>query len=120
MSTDTKKRIITLTGRAPVAIVEDAWPVIASDRGWTGQHECQANEEWLIRVRQHADGRAIVYVVRDSGPGGMAIGYSGSRGGALLSAGSDLAAAIRSVGEHCGIPEAEIAGCIADLPAEEL
>lgn len=61
-----KTRTITLTGRPPVRINEDNWPVIAKGKGdWFENREipCQSNAEehaW-IRVRQHSDGRAIVY-----------------------------------------------------------
>lgn len=115
-----KKRTITLTNRAPVRIVEDDWPIIAMDTGYTGRVEAQANEEWALRVRQHADGRSIVYGVRDRGPGGMAAGYKGSRSGELLKPGADIVAALHRVAEACSIPEDCIEGCIADLPAEDL
>ena len=66
---ESKTRTITLTGRAPVRIREDEWPVIASGsyKDWDNQYEFQANRVWKvsIRVRQHPDGRAIVYGVYD-------------------------------------------------------
>ena len=111
----TKTRTITLTDRAPVKIVESDWPVIASAKDHDGQVECQANESWSIRVRQHADGRALVYAVYDTSWQGR----SGARGGELLERGADLAAAIRRVGERCQC-EQIVDECIADLPAEEL
>jgi len=120
MNNNNPKLTITMTGRRPVEIIKADWPVIASADGHSGQHACQANEEWRILARQHADGRAIVYAVRESGPGGMHAGYSGKRTGELLTEKDDIPAAIQRIGEACGIPESEIDHCIADLPAEEL
>jgi hypothetical protein len=115
-----KTRTITLTARPPVRIVEDDWPIIASASDYAGQVESQASEEWGVYVRQHEDGRRIAYAYRDRGTGGMPIEYRGSRGGELLVAIDDIAAAIRRVGDQVGIPEHTIADCIADLPAEDL
>jgi len=60
-----KYRTITLTDRQPVKIREDEWPILAkgSYATWDGQYECQATQTRRIHitVRQHADGRAIVY-----------------------------------------------------------
>jgi hypothetical protein len=124
-----KTRTITLTDRRPVTIREDEWPVIARATGdsWgpNGDHarHDQARrqgelDQYALRVRQHADGRAIVYGVLDA-----ASAWTGSedyRAGEVLSAGADVAAAIRRVGETCHLPDALIRECIADLPAEEL
>lgn len=64
-----KMRTITLTNRQPVKIDEDKWPVLAKadDKNWDNVHECQANQtwNWSVRVRQHEDGRAIVYATYD-------------------------------------------------------
>lgn len=114
-----KKRTITLTERPPVVIAEDNWPVIACATDHDNQHECQANTVWLIRVRQHEDGRAIVYAVKDSGPGGQCIGFRATRAGELLASGDEICAAIRRVGEAADCSDL-IDDCIADLPAEEL
>ena len=61
--------IITLTNHPPVKIKEDNWPVIASadDDGYDGQVYEQSNRMWErgITVRQHADGRTLVYGVYD-------------------------------------------------------
>ncbi len=57
---------ITLTGRPPVKIKKEDWPLIASaDKDWhDGQIEAQANtrQSWALRVRLSKN-RAIVYGV---------------------------------------------------------
>jgi hypothetical protein len=94
-----KKIKITLTDAAPVNIPELDWPVIAfgqfSDHD--NQYEFQANRKWLaeIKVRQHADGRSIVYgcylyTSQFQGERGIE-----TRAGVLLDPGADLVAAIR-------------------------
>lgn len=106
---------ITLTNRAPVSIVKADWPVIASAKAYDSEHESQANRTWRLTVRQHEDGRAIVYGVYDT----SFRGERDSRAGKLCAAGEDLAAAINAVARDCGC-EAIAAACIADLPAEQL
>jgi hypothetical protein len=61
-----------MSGRRPVSIDTADWPILARVADWRGGTvECQANEEFKVTVRQHADGRAIVYAYRDRGPGGI-------------------------------------------------
>lgn len=56
------KRIkIALSDRPPVTIVADIWPVVAHDSWHDGEVECQANRRRYLKVREHADGRRIVY-----------------------------------------------------------
>lgn len=128
-TTTPKKRTITLTGRAPVTIHEDRWPVVAKAHGdsWGtsgdgARHDQALSQGELDRyhllVRQHSDGRAIVYAIVDGA--GAWTGTEDRRGGELLEPGDDLAAAIQRVGEDVGIPEGLIRECVADLPAEEL
>ena len=123
-----KKRTITLTGRPPVIIVESDWPIFAeaSDDSYAGndggRHE-EARQRgeldvYSLRVREHIDGRAIVYAICNGATAWT--GTEDRRGGELLAPGDDRAAAIRRVGEDCGIPDGTIRDCIADLPAEEL
>jgi hypothetical protein len=113
------KLTITLSGRRPIEITKSAWPLIARSDWFSGQLACQANEEAYIKVRQHQDGRTLVYCSRDRGPGGMAIGYRGSQGGFLLEPGQDPVQAIR---DCAGIIQDYTMGdeCIADLPAESV
>lgn len=123
--TETTTRTITLTDRRPIQIREDEWPIIAvgdqrpgDTRNGTPVPDYETDRH-SIRVRQHADGRAIVYGVIDA-----ATAWTGTedwRGGELLIApDADLAAAIRRVGESGEIIESVIRECIADLPAEAI
>jgi hypothetical protein len=133
-TTTTKTRTITLTDRPPVTIREDAWPVIATAKWWDNTYESQANRTASVRVREHEDGRRIVYGVSDSqwqGESGAKAGVlirasAGYRAGALrvgaLDGKPDTAATIRAihdVTDMIGYP-ALAADCIADLPAEEI
>lgn len=103
MSTEPKYRTITLTGRRPVRIREDHWPIVA-DGTWAdhdGQVEAKANRRWRlnIRVRQHEDGRAIVYGVYDYDTHHQGTAGFMCRAGALMAPGDDLPMAIAEVGE---------------------
>jgi len=124
-----KQRTITLTGRRPVTIDEDEWPIIAkvSDDNWTGSEDPALHnqaaqqgqlDEYTLRVRQHADGRTIVYGTYTEGWHSDHDGLS--RAGELLSAGDTIEDALKRVGETLGVPEQLIADAIADLPAERL
>jgi hypothetical protein len=127
-TTTTKTRTITLTDLAPVQIREDQWPTIARAKGDSygsgdysryQQARMQGElDEYTLVARQHADGRAIVYAVL-SGASAWT-GTEDRREGELLSAGADIAAALRRVGELCGLPGSVIREAIADLPAVEL
>lgn len=130
MTTEAKTRTITLTDRAPVKIREDEWPVIAQasddsyhgDPGGYRQAASQGEiDTYTIKVRQHADGRALVYGILDAAiePCHQPAAGESWRGGELLDKGADLAAAIRRV---CSdrLPDAVIRSCVADLPAVEL
>ncbi len=128
MDNNDKRRTITLTGRAPVSILESEWPVIAKgdgdsygsgDYGRYQQAKSQGeNDIYTLRVRRHADGRALNYAVLDAAT--VWTGTEDHRGGALIQKDGDIAAVIRSVGEECGLPDSVIRECIADLPAEEI
>lgn len=118
MTTETtapKTRVITLTDRPPIKIKEDEWPVIAESRWYEGQYDFQANRDGWLKVRQHADGRSIVYGAFDS----EFQTESNLRGGVLLDKGADIAAAINRVAATCNATQCA-ADCIADLPPEEI
>jgi hypothetical protein len=123
MTTESKAakiRTITLTCRPPVRVSEDVWPVIASARRHDGKVESQANHVWHLTVRQHEDGRTIVYGSEDRGNGGVYQGYEAAYAGELLDAGADVASAIIRVGTDARCSKAMQDECIADLPAEDL
>lgn len=126
-------RTITLTGRPPVRVDDADWPMLAVG-SWDrhdGQVAYQANRKWRlwVRVREHADGRRIVYAkytfdshFRHETDIDIAVGR-------LVGKDDDLIAAIERVGDDLrerdlGEGEAHLRAVldevIADLPAEEL
>lgn len=124
-TTDTSQatRIITLSFRSPVRIRVDEWPQIAIGDERPGaivngtpvpEYE---TDHHTLRVRQHADGRALVYGVTE---GAARTGTRDWRGGEVLSKGDDIVAAIRRVGYAGHMPDSVISACVADLPPEDL
>ena len=133
-----KSRTITLTDSRPVTIDEDDWPVTASS-GWgdyDNQYEFQANRtaDAGLKVRQHADGRVIVY-----GTYRYTTQFQGeddvrAAAGTVLDEGSDdsnIITAIRETTDYLSSyeslpenwqPDWRLLAdeCIADLPAEQL
>jgi hypothetical protein len=129
-----KQRTITLTGRRPVTIDEAEWPIIAraSDDDYQGNdpalHQQASDQgqldEYSLRVRQHADGRAIVYGTYEEGWNSKHDGLTHA-GEIVDNPPGDYSArrvedAIERVGETLGVPAQLVADCIADLPAETL
>lgn len=123
-TTTTKSRKITLTDRPPVSIREDQWRVIADEVKRPGDFingtpvPDDETDEYSIRVRQHEDGRAIVYGIVDAAT--QWTGTDDWSGGELLVAGADIAAAIRRVGVAGEMPDSVVRNCIARLPAQAL
>lgn len=123
---------ITLTGREPVKIRLEDWPIIAeaSANDYDNQYEQQANRtsKHTLKVRQHEDGRAIVYGFMDydsrlQGESGFA-----ARGGELLDKDASIPEAIARVAAELEerMPGGEWTSgtfprlaheCTADLPA---
>lgn len=112
------ERTISMSNQAPVVVDEEAWPVIASAR-WCDKPQCpsEANRKARLFVREHVDGRRLVYGSSSSqwpgeggGYGGYLIteGVTGDRDGQTV----DF---IRRVAEEIGHRELA-ADCIADLP----
>lgn len=145
-ATTSKALTITLTGRAPIKIRVDEWPEIASatERRHDGEIESQANRisKAAIRVREHADGRTIVYGSYSYDTSWQHESSREIRGGLLLDphAGSYIAIvakgktplidAIEDVAEqlservgeeYFGLDMVELGQqCMADLPAVEI
>lgn len=118
-TTETKTIRIAMSERRPLRVKESEWPEIAGDREWDGQHECQATRKWYIAVRQHANGRTIVYGRRTS----QWQDERDQAGGYLLepeaATTDEIIRAIRRVAGIIGRPEmAQIV--ISDLPEEEI
>ena len=121
-TTEAPKKIkITMSERRPLSIVEDEWPLIASADWHNGQVECQANTIRRIKVREHADGRRLVYGFDRAGNGGQHAGTRNPAGGFLVAAGDEdeTVRALRRIGGILGDDDLA-AECIADLPAEDL
>jgi hypothetical protein len=135
-----KKKKIALTGRAPVLIVEDDWPVIASasenDRhGAQIGNDPNQETDWVIEVREHQDGRMLVLALYDYSTLYQDEKSVSLRGGELLDSfthtsagivaaiqrvGAAIEARILSRGDESGVFPRLVEECIADLPAEEL
>lgn len=115
---------VTLTGRAPVAIVKTDWPVVAravddtrDDGDFTGYSPAGMNHKWVLRVRRHGDGRVLVYGTAEHEGG---VGEPYRAGGRLLTSDSDIPGAIYAVAESLKIERWLADRCIADLPAERI
>jgi hypothetical protein len=109
----TKVRTITLTTAAPVRIREADWPFIAQASETEGKGG-NAEVTWM-KVRRHADGRAIVYGGRDCEDRPL-----GMRGGELVKSGGDIAAAIWRLSRELDASDLLTRELIAKLPAVEI
>lgn len=121
MADEKKTRTITLFD-GPVKIVEEDWPAIAYGEWFPGEHLMQAFDRDWLRVREHEDGRTIVYGFSGDGPNGGRPGREERRGGVLLTEASrqDLVEAIRRVASELELNESVARATIADLPAIEI
>lgn len=131
-------RTITLSDRPPVSIKEDDWPIVAEakDKEYDNQYECQANRKsiWNIRVRQHEDGRSIIYATYSyQSNWANSRDYNAKHGEILTkehATPDGICLAIKRIANR--MSECECDGndnqrwqtladeCIADLPAEQL
>ena len=132
--TDNPHLTITLTGARPIKILRADWPIIAeaTEHLWEGEHEFQSHRHSRasLRVRQHADGRAIVYGAYHYETQWQGERSYSVRGGDALHAGDEIADAIASVArdlagriweDRFGLDMIELGQkCMADLPAVEV
>lgn len=107
---------IVLTDTQPVEIVESEWPTIASAKEWDNTYEFQANRTWLVKVREHQDGRCIVYGKFET----SLMNERDRRGGEIVDAIEDVPSAIHRVVQHVELPEYLADECIGDLPVVTL
>lgn len=136
------KKTIVLTGRRPVTIETDEWPVIASAKSSCddGDMHNQANQKGhiAVMVRKHGDGRCLIYGSSELW-GALSHDEFRRHAGKLLPEDhteSMLVAAINEVVHEIKPLEVEDPGyvykslvkewitladeCIAELPAEEI
>jgi hypothetical protein len=90
-----------------VRIDDEDWPSVAHARVRRGDIEC-----WL-RVRMHADGRALVYGAAERA-GAL---RDAKAGGQIVAAGDDLATVVVAVGSRLGADDACVMQVIAGLPS---
>lgn len=116
---DDDKITVPMSERRPMRISKAEWPRIARVSDHDGEVECQANRRWWINVRQHSDGRTLVY-------GGMSSNWRGERdreGGFLLAPDEarDDETLVRTIRRVAGIIGRDdlAQGCISDLPPSE-
>lgn len=123
-TTDTadRFRVITLTDSQPVQIRESLWPIIARSEWFEGGYRAQANRKQWLYVRQHADGRILVYGGMDS----VMPSEDDIRAGELLWPAQPLVAAIRRVAAAIAHQDHSLdlpnlaPNAIRDLPAVDI
>lgn len=108
-NTEPKSRTITLSNAPPVRIQDAQWPIIAQ----TDADDELGGRRWL-KVRQHADSRAIVYGGYDPHAA------KPIRGGRLVEANGDIAHAVSVVAAEIGGTQELARDAIAALPVVEL
>jgi hypothetical protein len=117
MKTEDKGRItIALTGRPPVRIAADEWEIVAHASDCDNQYKCQAHRNWELTVRQHKDGRAIVYGVYDT----VFQDEWNLRGGQIVNGIDFIVEAIYEVAQQLRFPRRLAEECISSLPAEDI
>jgi hypothetical protein len=126
----TEKITIPMSERRPLKIVKADWPCIAIGQDYSGQVAYQAFDGAVIRVRRHADGRAVVYGYAGDWNGGGRPERENRTAGFLLASTDgeeEIVRAIRRVAgilaetEHVGeMSYAAARRCIADLPAVDV
>jgi len=126
-TTDKKKLKIEMSERRPLTITVADWPRVAYGEDYAGQYDFQSFDGARISVRQHADGRSIVYGYAGDWDGGGRPERENRTAGYLVAAGDDVVRAIHRVagvlaGASCvgEMAHAAARACIADLPEEAI
>ena len=116
---------VVLSDRRPVTIVESDWDTVAHVEDHDGKIACQANTEWHIRVRGHADGRRIVYGCKIPGGGGQYASFREIRAGFIVDAVAGRPnddETVRAIRRVAGVIDHDDLGteAIGALPAESI
>jgi hypothetical protein len=123
-----KSRTIAMTGRPPVIIDEDDWPLISSARRTS---RADATYEAIMRgevdrmylnVRRHADGRSLVYASTVAAHECWRQPAEGRdwRGGEIVEDESDVPEAVAMMAEAAGYENDMVMEVLERLPAERL
>jgi hypothetical protein len=121
MSSQNPKLTITLTGRAPISITKTEWPILAIGKIFDGPKEDESKNIRCTTVREHEDGRVIVYSWWKS----KETGIPWTRGGIITErpvSDEEIVQYIKDVTrnvlseEHMDVAER----CIANMPPEEV
>lgn len=130
---DKKKVTIYLTDRNPINVDPEEWPILARGTGdsyragnYDGARYEQARcngeiDEYKLIVRQHADGRTLVYGILDAASAWT--GNESVRGGMLLEKRPTpdvLSTTIRIVSQELNLPERIVRDCFESFTPEEL
>ena len=122
--------VIVLHGGAPIQLSRTEWPLIAEAKtplmytllgrpdpdDWTYVYGYER-----LAVRQRHDGDAVVYGERlYQNEWAAQFNFFNPRGGEIVSAGKNLAAAILRVGTALGLCDETIRACVNALPAQDL
>lgn len=102
---------IVLSGRRPVTIACEDWPLIAqAELGRYG------HPEQHLYIREHADGRMLIYGIEKP----FDAKAVPAQGGVVLAAGEDVGAAAKWLAERLNFPDVLVDVCLAKLSPEEL
>ena len=125
-------RVIKMTARAPLRFNADEWAILAfaDDDSRNGLqpgprfHARQQGEAdlYFLIVRQHADGRSLIYgQLKSAYPQfEQPAGGESFHAGYLVRKPSEIISAIERVGDECRLPAYLIRDCISRLPPEDL
>jgi hypothetical protein len=111
-----KQLEIALTGRRPVIVSTDKWEIIARYSDHDEQHYTNSNRFYFACVRQHSDGRCIVYATYKTN---LSEEYDYAAGEKVDSL-DDVPDAIFRVVDQMNWHRRIADQLIADLPPEEL
>jgi hypothetical protein len=118
-----KRKKIILSDRSPVAINPKEWPVIVEVWDHDGTFLTDAHTIYSIAIRQHSDGRRIVYGSRKVGPGGQTPDFRPINWGKILQSSESLTHyTLVCIGDCAEAIRCPALGqsAIQSLPAEEL